>query len=91
MEIWSSKIGPVKYFRGVGVVCLLLPWAWRIPRYWPAAAVLTFGAIWVMNRWLRKNEATLRESSAMTELQKVRFFGYAVILVFGHAIALRYL
>ncbi len=91
MEIWSSKIGPVQYYGGIGTVCLLLPWAWRMPTNWPIAAFLTGALIWGMNQWLKKNEATLRHSRTMSELQKARFLAYAVFVVVGHAAALRYL
>ena len=35
-----------------------------------------------MDRWLKKNEATLRNSRGMAEEQKARFFAYAVLLIF---------
>ena len=91
MEIWSKTIGPVEYFRGIGSACLLLQWAWRIPTYWPVGIAITGTGIWVMNRWLKRNEKMLKNFGSMSENQKMRFLIYGIVLVFGHAAVFRFL
>lgn len=59
MKLYSDKIGPVEYFRGIGVVCFLLPYA-MMPRGWPVCVVFSVAAYWGVMRLVRKEEAALR-------------------------------
>ncbi|MBI2516738.1 MAG: hypothetical protein HYV95_07450 [Opitutae bacterium] len=91
MDIWGRNIGPVEYYRGLAIVCFLLPYGWRIPTYWPIAIVLSALWLFMLNRLLKTNEQMLRVSAQMTDLQRLKFFVIAAGSIFGHAVLIRVL
>ena len=60
MKIYSEKIGPVEYFRGIGFTCFVLPYAMGVPRFWPVCVLVTIGALWFIGRVVKKEEKALR-------------------------------
>ena len=60
MKIYSEKIGPVEYFRGIGFACFVLPYAMGLPRFWPLCVLVSIGALWFVGRVVKKEEEALR-------------------------------
>ena len=64
MKLYSDKIGPVEYFRGIGFTCFALPYGWGIPRFWPVCVALLISALWFINRVVKKEEEALRAAKS---------------------------
>lgn len=90
MKIYSEKIGPVQYFRGIGFVCFALPYAWAVPKYWPVCVLFTAGALWIVGRVVKKEEVALRSAKSGDPriAQVVLIFG---VLMFANAGLIRWL
>ena len=64
MKIYSEKIGPVEYFRGIGFACFFLPYAMGVPRFWPVCVLVSVAALWVLGRVVKKEESVLRAAKS---------------------------
>ena len=64
MKIYSEKIGPVEYFRGIGFTCFFLPYAMGVPNYWPLCVLVSIGAFWFLGRCVKKEEQALRAAKS---------------------------
>ncbi len=64
MKIYSDKIGPVEYFRGIGFTCFALPYAMGVPRFWPVCVLVSIGALWFVGRVVKKEEEALRAAKS---------------------------
>ena len=64
MKIYSEKIGPVEYFRGIGFVCIFLPYAMGVQRFWPLCLIVSAGALWFIGQRVKKEEQALRAAKS---------------------------
>jgi hypothetical protein len=64
MKIYSEKIGPVEYFRGIGFACFFLPYSMGVPNYWPLCVLVSIGAYWFLGRRVKKDEDILRTAKS---------------------------
>lgn len=89
MKIYSEKIGPVEYFRGIAFVCLALPYAGGVPSVWPVCVSLSIAALWFLVHVVKKEEGALRSAKrgdpAITKI--VMIF---IALTFANAVIVRF-
>ena len=64
MKIYGDKIGPVEYFRGIGLTGFLMPYAMGVPRFWPVCVLITIGALWFIGRAVKKEEVALHAAKS---------------------------
>ena len=64
MKIYSERIGPVEYFRGIGFLCFFLPYAMGVPRFWPLCLIASAGALWFIGRRVKREELALRAAKS---------------------------
>jgi hypothetical protein len=84
MKIYSEKIGPVEYFRGIGFLCFFLPYAMGIPRFWPLCLIASAGALWFVERRVKREEQALRAAKSNDpRIGKIVFLFAALMLANG--------
>ena len=89
MKIYSEKIGPVEYLRGIGFLCVFLPYAMGVPRFWPLCLIASFGALWFVGRLVKKEEQALRAAKSNDlRIGKIVFICAALMLANGGLIHL---
>lgn len=90
MKVYSDKIGPLEYFRGIGFVTFALPYAWSLPRFWPVCVAFTIWSLWFLGRVVKKEEQALRAAKHDDpRIRKVVLIAGG--LMFANALLLRYL